>query len=71
MNTVTLLGTEEVSSAARRMVDAANEMSGAAGRIEYALSQHQRFLDEWLTRFETATAEHRPDLVSGETGGSR
>ena len=47
-----LLGAESVLHAAQRMAEAAREMSGAAGRIEYALQQHQRFLDEWLSRLE-------------------
>lgn len=57
-NYVTLIGSEEVSRAGYTMRDAAHEMNGAAGRIEYALEQHQRFMDDWLTRLsETLTVE--------------
>lgn len=51
---VHLDGAEQVSHAAQRMTQAAQEISSAAGRMEYALQQHQRFLDEWLSRWEAA-----------------
>ncbi|AMS41219.1 hypothetical protein [Aminobacter aminovorans] len=53
-NYVTLMGAEEVRSAANTMMSAASEMRGAASSIDNALERHQRFLDDWLSRFETA-----------------
>lgn len=52
METVYLVGSEQVQSAAHRMVEAAHEMKSAASHIDTALTQHQVFLDEWLSRFE-------------------
>lgn len=51
---ITLMGAEEVSSAGSRMVSAAHEMQSAASSFNYALEMHQRFLDDWLNRFEMA-----------------
>lgn len=51
---VTLLGAEQVSSAAHSMRSAADQMSSAASSIQYALENHQRFLDDWLIRFAEA-----------------
>lgn len=53
MERVYLVGAEEVGSAAGRMVSAATDMQRAAGNISYALEQHQRFLDDWLSRLQT------------------
>jgi hypothetical protein len=49
---VTLIGTEQVQTAANTMRTAADEMRHAAGTISEALDRHQRFLDDWLGRFE-------------------
>lgn len=49
---VTLMGAEQVQSAAGRMVSAAEEMRRAAGSIDDALERHRRFLDDWLMRLE-------------------
>lgn len=55
---VTLIGSEDVSRAGYTMRDAAHEMNAAAGRIEYALEQHQRFMDDWIIRLtETLNPE--------------
>lgn len=45
---VTLMGAEDVSRAGYTMREAAHEMSRAAGNIDEALRNHQRFLDDWL-----------------------
>lgn len=51
-NYTTLLGAEQVQSAASTMRAAADEMQRAATNIDGALERHQRFLDDWLLRFE-------------------
>jgi hypothetical protein len=51
---VELIGAEQVRSAANTMVGAADQMSRAAGSIDESLRMHQRFLDDWLQRFEAA-----------------
>lgn len=54
MNTVHLIGAEEVSSAASRMVSAAAEMRSAAGTIDEALHRHAMTSDERVMRLERA-----------------
>ncbi len=51
---VTLMGAEQVSSAGYTMRDAAHEMQRAAGSLDYSLQAHQRFMDDWLQRFQGA-----------------
>lgn len=53
---VTLIGAEDVRSAGYRMAEAARDMNTAASSIDYALTRHQQFLDEWLTRFADVVA---------------
>lgn len=69
---VTLMGAEEVRSAANTMLSAASEMRAAASSIDSSLEQHRRFLDDWLQRFEAAvsavpTAISIPGPISVET----
>jgi hypothetical protein len=54
MDSIYLHGSEEVATAARRMNDAASTMSSAASYIATTLEQHQRFMDDWLSRLEAA-----------------
>jgi hypothetical protein len=49
---VTMLGAEQVQSAAHTMSSAAAEMERAARNIAYAFESHQRFLDDWLLRLQ-------------------
>lgn len=55
---ITLLGTEQVQSAASTMRSAADEMSRAASNMDGALERHQRFMDDWLSRFEQVLADN-------------
>lgn len=52
MDAVHLIGAEEVSSAASRMVSAAAEMRSAAGTIDEALHRHAMTSDERVMRIE-------------------
>jgi hypothetical protein len=52
METMVLLGTEDVKNAGWRMVAAAQEMTRAASQIDEALSRQRQFMDDWLVRFE-------------------
>ena len=54
METVTLIGAEDVRRAASTMRGAAEEMTRAANTVYEALFQHQRFMEDWLVRFEAA-----------------
>lgn len=49
---VTLLGAEDVQSAGRNIAHAATTMESAASSIAWALEQHQRFMDDWLSRLD-------------------
>lgn len=50
---ITLLGTENVRSAANTMKEAADIMRGVAGNLEDSLHRHRIFLDEWISRLES------------------
>ena len=52
MEFVTLLGTEDVARAGSNMCSAASEMSRAVSSMDESLRNHQRFMDDWLVRFE-------------------
>jgi len=58
---VTLMGTEEVSKAASRMVSAAEEYKRAIAQQSDDFFRHQRFLDEWLARFEQVLDNYATD----------
>ena len=64
MNTMILVGAEDVRAGGQAVSGAAREMSAAAGRIEDVLRQHERFLDDWLIRFRDAldaVVNHEPE----------
>lgn len=52
MESISLMGSEEVSRAGRNMVSAASDMQRAAATIDESLRRHETFLDDWLLRFE-------------------
>jgi hypothetical protein len=52
---MTLLGAEQVQSAASTMRSAAEDMRRAADSMSSSLENHQRWMDDWLSRFEAAT----------------
>ena len=54
MERVYLVGAEDVQRAGNNIQGAAMEMSSAARTIYEALEAQQRFLNEWLERFEAA-----------------
>jgi len=58
---ITLLGAEQVQSAGCSMRDAGVRMQSAASSIEDSIQRHERFLDDWLTRFEIVV-----DKLKGE-----
>lgn len=47
-----LTGSEDVRTAGNTMANAADTMAHAADTMNAALERHQRFLDDWLSRFE-------------------
>jgi hypothetical protein len=57
---MTLLGAEDVRAAGNAMRSAADDMRNAASSIDSTLDRHQRFLDDWLQRFEVALDRAAP-----------
>lgn len=67
---MTLLGAEDVRSAANTIRSAAESMSQAALNVSAALERHERFLDDWLSRYEAlitpapeAPVEPKPEMM--------
>ena len=52
MDTVHLIGGEQVSNAGYAMQRAAKEMTEAASAIEWSLSNHRQWADDWLDRLQ-------------------
>jgi len=52
MESIYLAGSEDVSKAGSAMREAASSMNSAASNISFALESHQRFMDDWLYRFQ-------------------
>ena len=50
---ITLLGAEDVRSAANTMRQAADQMQSAASMFDHSLTMHHRFLDDWLHRLQS------------------
>lgn len=61
MEFIHLTGTEDVQRAASQMSSAAHEMKNVASSIEHTFFLHQRFLEEWIQRFEAVI-----DKLKGE-----
>ena len=59
MDTVRLIGTEDVIRAGHAMNSAADTMLSAARNMDSALVAHQRFMDDWLQRFDAVIAKQR------------
>lgn len=49
-----LIGSEDVRTGGASMLRAAEEMNRVANNLEQTLLQHQRFMDDWLARYEAA-----------------
>jgi hypothetical protein len=75
MDSIHLIGAEDVRRAANTMTSAANEMAAAVRNMEGALERHQRFLDDWLMRYQTpiepapVSAPSEPVLWNDWAGG--
>lgn len=63
-----LVGTEDLSRAASTMSSAADEMKRAAGWMQETLENNQRFLDDWLIRFEQVM--EKPEVDESPKGFS-
>ncbi len=52
MDNVYLLGSDAVERGGNSIRNAADDMTRAAANIEGALERHQRFMDDWLDRYQ-------------------
>lgn len=52
METMVLLGAEQLVSAMHSLRDVAQTIDRASGNCDNALKQHQAFMDDWLLRFQ-------------------
>lgn len=52
-----LIGAEDVQSAGRTMMRAAEDMKQAASSMEDVLHRHHQFMDDWLHRLEAILTE--------------
>lgn len=66
MRDLVLVGSEDVARGGRLMQDAAERMANVSSNMQLALEAHQRFLDDWLQRFEQAL-DHK---LTGDHQGS-
>jgi hypothetical protein len=58
MDSVYLVGAESVREASHTISAAASAMQRAAADMDEAFRAHQRFLDDWLSRFQDALENH-------------
>ena len=70
METMRLIGAEQVQGAGYVMERAAERMSQAAASIDTDFERHRRWMDEWLARFEAAVAELNKPNGGGEGRGA-
>lgn len=54
MDRMVLIGSDDVLAGGRMARDAGNDMERAASTIQSTLESHQRFMVDWLQRFEAA-----------------
>lgn len=54
MDRVVLVGADDVLSGGRMARNAGTDMERAASTIQSSLETHQRYMEEWLVRFEQA-----------------
>ena len=59
MEYVYLQGSEDVQRAAGAMQSAADTMRSATGNLAGTIEQHERFMTEWLDRFEMILKENK------------
>ena len=58
MESINLIGSEQVQSAGRQMREAAEEMLRAANTIASENERQRQFLDDWLQRLARAFEDH-------------
>ena len=69
MNSIQLMGAEDVRRAGYQMAEAARLMSQAAGEIDAALQRHRQWAEDWLMRLQDTMKEKEVKIVT-EGGAS-
>jgi hypothetical protein len=59
---VTLLGAEQMQSAANRIASAADQFSRAVSNMDDSLERHRRWQDEWLDRLQSMLEAHEKGM---------
>ncbi len=59
-----LVGADDVRAAGNAIARAADVMDQAATNLDGALERHQRFMDDWLQRFESVLADHAAKVAA-------
>lgn len=62
MESISLMGSEEVQRAGYAIKSAAESMQQAASSIDESLRRHQMFMDDWLFRFEAVLKDLTKDV---------
>jgi hypothetical protein len=62
MNSMHLIGAEDVRVAGNRMTEAASYMQLAASSISHAFEAHERFLTNWLAELDGVLKDRTSDL---------
>uniref|UniRef100_A0A6M3IWP4 Uncharacterized protein n=1 Tax=viral metagenome TaxID=1070528 RepID=A0A6M3IWP4_9ZZZZ len=63
MERILLVGADDVYKGGALVLEAAHEISSAASIIEFALSQHQRFMQQWLYNFQAIIEKKQVELT--------
>jgi len=63
MERILLVGADDVYKGGALVLQAAHEISSAASMIEFALSRHQRFMQQWLYNFQAIIEKKQVELT--------
>lgn len=65
MDSIYLIGADDVRSAGNRMQAAADDMKSAANSLEFAFERQRLFMDDWLARFEAVLDKPAHNVING------
>jgi hypothetical protein len=64
MDSIQLIGSDDVRRAGHNIQSAAEDMKRAADIIDSALMTHRQYLEDWITRFEQVIEKFKTEVVS-------
>ena len=59
MESINLMGSDDVYKAGYTIQNAANDMKQAVANFDFILERQRRFMDEWLQKFERILTENK------------